>query len=153
PGLPLQIFRLDRLAEPDIGFGDEDVHGLQLRDRYCGGGFIAFRAARQICGNAAGAERDDQDDNTRSIHTLHYSYAGDAGDCTGVTASPLSITRQQRCKRPCGIRSLRYPEPGFALMVNERLSAVGRLWPDGDRVALVSSVGSIQSGLGLAGKS
>ena len=33
PGLPLHILRLDRLAEADVGFRDQNVDGLQLRDR------------------------------------------------------------------------------------------------------------------------
>ena len=33
PGLPLQVVRLDRLAEADVRFGDENIDGLQLRDR------------------------------------------------------------------------------------------------------------------------
>jgi len=31
PGLPLHVVCRDGLAEPDVGLGDQNVHGLQLR--------------------------------------------------------------------------------------------------------------------------
>jgi hypothetical protein len=77
PGLPLQILGLDRLAEADVGFRDENVHGLQLRDRRRGAGFVVG-SAREICGNAAGTESDGQDDNACGIHTLRPPFAAPA---------------------------------------------------------------------------
>ena len=73
PGLPLHVFGLDRLAEADVVFGDEDVHGLQLRDRF-GRRRLVVGSARKICRNAAGADSDGQDDNACGIHTLHFPH-------------------------------------------------------------------------------
>ena len=73
PGLPLQVLGLDRLAEADVGLGDENVDGRQLRDRR-GRSRLVVGSARKICGNAAGADGDGQDDNACGIHTLHFPH-------------------------------------------------------------------------------
>ena len=73
PGLPLQIVRLDRLAEADVGFRDQNVDGLAAaRPAGRRGRFVG--PAGEICGNAAGAESDGQDDNACGIHTLHFPH-------------------------------------------------------------------------------
>ena len=66
------IVRLDRLAECDIRFGDENIDGLQLRDRL-GRRRLFTGAAGEICGNAAGADRDCQDHNACVIHYASLS--------------------------------------------------------------------------------
>jgi hypothetical protein len=75
--LPLEIVRADGLAKPDVGLGDQNVHGLQVCNRLRRGRLVIVRPARKIGGNAARTESDDQDDYTRYIHTLtSYFYAG-----------------------------------------------------------------------------
>ncbi len=69
PSLPLHVFGDQGLAKADVGFGDEYIHGLQLRHRR-GRGRLVVGTTRKISGNAASAESDDQDDNTCGIHTL-----------------------------------------------------------------------------------
>src|SRR6185312_3039409 len=71
PGLPLQVFGLDRLAEADLGLRHQDVGRRQLRDRHGRGRLV--RAAGEICGNAAGADGDGQDDNACGIHYASLS--------------------------------------------------------------------------------
>ena len=46
PGLPLQVFRLDRLAEADVGLGDQHVDGRQLRDRRAAAALLSDPLAR-----------------------------------------------------------------------------------------------------------
>src|SRR3954447_23704340 len=70
PGLPLQILRLDRLAEPDVGLRDQNFHRRQLRDRFGHGARFFFRATGEIGGDTAGTQGDDQNDDTCDIHTL-----------------------------------------------------------------------------------
>ena len=64
---------LTDLAEADVGLRDQDVDGLQLRDRLGRRGLVVG-PAREICGNAAGTESDGQDDNACGIHTLHFPH-------------------------------------------------------------------------------
>ena len=73
PGLPLHVFGLDRLAKADVGLRHQNVHGLQLRDRFGGKRFVVG-PTRKICGNAAGTDSDGQDDNACGIHTLHFPH-------------------------------------------------------------------------------
>jgi hypothetical protein len=68
--LPLYVGRRDRLAETDIGLGNQNVHGLQLRNRL--GRRRLVGPARKVRGNSAGTDSDDQDDNACGIHTLHF---------------------------------------------------------------------------------
>ncbi len=72
PGLPLQIVRLDRLAEADVRFGDENIDGLHLHDRL-GRRRLVTGPAGEICGNAAGADGDGQDCNACGIHYASLS--------------------------------------------------------------------------------
>ena len=46
PGLPLQVVGLERLAEADVGLGDENVDRRQLGDRLGGGGALSDPLAR-----------------------------------------------------------------------------------------------------------
>ena len=71
PGLPAQVLRRDRRAEADIGIGDQNVDGFELRDR-CRGRRGLIRAAGKQCGDAAGGEGDAKHDDTRGFHTLHF---------------------------------------------------------------------------------
>src|SRR6185503_15541599 len=72
PGLPLQIIRLDRLAETDFRFRDQDVDRWKLRNRRRRGLFAG--SAGEICCKATSAEGDAQDNNTCPIHTLHFPH-------------------------------------------------------------------------------
>src|SRR6266852_3927667 len=71
PRLPLEIFRVNRLAEADVGLRHQNIHRLQLYN-WLGRGRCVVRPTRQIRGNAAGTESEDQDANTCGIHTLYY---------------------------------------------------------------------------------
>ena len=71
PGLPLHILGLDRLAEADVVFRDEDVHGLQLGDRLDRRRCVVGSTGK-ICRNTAGTDSDGQDDNACGIHTLTF---------------------------------------------------------------------------------
>ena len=76
PCLPLQVLGLHRLAEPDVGLRDQNLHRRQLHDRFGHGLRFIFRATGEIGGDTAGTQGDDQNDDTCDIHTLYYSYAG-----------------------------------------------------------------------------
>ena len=67
----MHVFGRDRLAEADVGLGDENVDGLQLCERR-GRLRLVVGPARKICGNAAGTDSDGQDHNACGIHTLHF---------------------------------------------------------------------------------
>ena len=54
PYLPLQILRLDHLAEPDVGLCDQDLHRRQLRHRFGRARFF-IGPTGEIGGYAAGA--------------------------------------------------------------------------------------------------
>jgi len=62
---------LHGLAEADVILGDQNVGGGKLRDR-SHWRRRRVRAARQIRGDAAGADGDRQDDYACPIHTLHF---------------------------------------------------------------------------------
>ena len=66
----------ERLAEPDVGLRDQNLHCRQLRDRFGRGSRFFFRATGEIGGDTAGTQGDDQNDDTCDIHTLYNSYAG-----------------------------------------------------------------------------
>src|SRR6267142_266335 len=70
PGLPLHIIGLDRLAERDVGFCDQNFYRRQLRDRF-GRAWFFVRPTGEIGGNTAGAQCDGQDDDTCDVHTLY----------------------------------------------------------------------------------
>src|ERR671935_232134 len=53
PGLPRQVARLDRLAEPDVGFGHQHFGGRKLHDRCDGGLLLLVCVAHQIGRDAA----------------------------------------------------------------------------------------------------
>ena len=72
----MQVLGLDRLAEPDVGLRDQNLHRRQLRDRFGHGLRFIFRATGEIGGDTAGTQGDDQNDDTCDIHTLYNSYAG-----------------------------------------------------------------------------
>jgi hypothetical protein len=63
---------LTELAKADIRFGDENIDGLQLRDRL-GRRRLVVGPAGEICGNAAGADGDGQDHNACGIHYASLS--------------------------------------------------------------------------------
>ena len=73
PGLPLHVVRGDRLAERDVGLRDQDVDGRRAGDR-AERARLLVGSAREIGGNAAGADSDGQDDNACGIHTLHFPH-------------------------------------------------------------------------------
>src|SRR6476620_1917580 len=72
PGLPLQVLGPDRLAEADIGFGDEHVYSWQLRNRRDRRRLVV-RSTGEICGNAAGTDSDGQNDNACGFHYASLS--------------------------------------------------------------------------------
>ena len=61
------------MAEADIAFRNENVHGLQLGNRFSRSRLVVG-STRKICGNAAGTDSDGQDDNACGIHTLHFPH-------------------------------------------------------------------------------
>jgi len=84
---------LDRVAKADVGFGNDNVQGLQSHNR-SGRETFVVRATRKICGSAAGAASDGQDEKGCGIHTLTiYAYAG-CLNCMLAAASPLSMTKR-----------------------------------------------------------
>src|SRR6201984_2874347 len=70
PALPLQVFRLHRLAEIDVVFRDQHLDGRQLGDRRWRRRFVAVGAAGEIGRDATGAESDGQDDDACGVHQL-----------------------------------------------------------------------------------
>src|SRR5882724_3381700 len=73
PALPLHVVGLDRLAEANVRFCDENINRRHLRD-WLGRNFGPVGSAGKICGNAASADGDGQDDNACGIHTLHFPH-------------------------------------------------------------------------------
>ena len=63
----------DRLAELDVGLGDQDVDGIDLAARPARRGrrLVAATAGEQR-GKAAGGDGDHKNDETRGFHTLHF---------------------------------------------------------------------------------
>src|SRR5260221_52980 len=97
PDLPLQIFRLDHLAEPEVVFRDKNFCRRQLRNRLDRTGRVV-RSAGEIGCNATGAKRDGQDDDTCDIHKLRSTLTPECPNCTAMTAFPGRMTRHQRYK-------------------------------------------------------
>ena len=92
PGLPLQVFGLHGLAELDVGLRDQDLDRRQLLgDREDAGAGCVLVAARQIRGDAAGAQRDDENDNACGVHTLLLLRGALEPHVAG---SPASMSRQ-----------------------------------------------------------
>ena len=111
---------LTRLAEADVGLGDQDLDRRQLRDGLGRRG-RAVRAARQIGGNAAGTQRNGQDDDTCGIHT-RYSPLSRREAFGHAAASIPSRQAGLSCK---GIRELAWRNPRarrIVAMVNGWLS-------------------------------
>ena len=69
PGLPKDICRRERLASGDVGFGDQDVDGVELGRLGLGFGRLV-RTASQHGGNATCCYGDSQHDDTCGFHTL-----------------------------------------------------------------------------------
>ena len=67
PHLPAQVLRAHRVAQADIGAGDQDVGRFDLRHRRRG---RRIRSSGKQCGNAAGNDGDKEHNDTRGFHTL-----------------------------------------------------------------------------------
>ena len=91
PGLPLQILRLDDLAEPDVDLGDENFHRRQLRNRF-GGTRLVVRSTGEVGSDTTGTERDGQDDNTCDVHTLYALLLRGMPQLHGADSLPLKAS-------------------------------------------------------------
>ena len=107
PGLPLHVFGGDGLAEADIVFGDEDIHGRDLLDCCDRCGSFLVGTARKIGGNAACTNGNGQNGYSGGVHTLLLIH--DAADASAAEASLVSIgqskVKEQIAIAPTGFRS------------------------------------------------